>query len=168
MSRLQDESAIRALQARYADICSRRDFSELPEVISADARIQLDLRGKSMAFDGPTELGEFIEASISVFDFFQFVIRNIVFHMSDAPHPTHASTRTWMSELRHHRESGQWSTIFGVYHDRYQRSSHGWRISFRQYHSLARIAHTLDDCTAFDFPAAFGDLAAFDAGPKSV
>ena len=158
MSRLQDESAIRALQARYADICSRRDFSELPEVISADARIQLDLRGKSMAFDGPTELGEFIEASISVFDFFQFVIRNIVFHISDAPQPTRASTRTWMSELRHHRESGQWSTIFGVYHDRYESRGGDWRICSRRYHSLARIAHALEDCVVFEFPEGEGAL----------
>lgn len=63
-----------------------------------------------------------------------------------------------MSELRHVRETGQWSTIFGLYHDQYVNVDGAWMIAARQYHSLARISHGLDDCVLFDFPEGFHDL----------
>jgi len=158
MSRLEDEAAIRRLQARYADICSRRAFEELPEVIAANAPICLDLRGRSLEFTGPSELGLFIEDSIGVFDFFQFVIRNLVIDFDRGDGHVNAVSRLWMSELRHHRDSGEWSTIFGVYHDRYESRGGDWRICSRRYHSLARIAHALEDCVVFEFPEGEGAL----------
>ena len=87
-------------------------------------------------------------------------------YLDDAPSLSRASARLWMSEMRHHRESGQWSTIFGVYHDRYQRTDRGWRIAFRQYHSLARLAHPVDEFSVFDFPDGLGDLEKFAAEPE--
>ena len=158
MSRLEDEAAIRDLQARYADICSRRAFGELPEVITEDAPIHLDLRSRTLEFTGAGEIGRFIEQSIGVYDFFQFVIRNLVIEVGAGQGGAQAASRLWMSELRHHRDSGEWSTIFGVYHDRYALQGDAWRICARQYHSLARTAHALDDCVVFDFPEGKGTL----------
>ena len=156
MGNLEHRELIRELQARYADICSRRAFEELNTVISADAVILLDLRSRTLSFTGPEEIGEFINESIKPFDFFQFEIRNSVIDVG--AEGCDATGRLWMSELRHVRETGQWSTIFGVYHDQYQLTEEGWRISSRQYHSLARLSHALDDGAFFDFPENLNEL----------
>ena len=156
MGSFEEQQLIRDLQARYADICSRRRFSELETVISSDAAIRLDLRGRSLQFTGPGEIGDFIAESIAPFDFFQFLIRNAVVEIAESG--VQASGRLWMSELRHVRDTGQWSTIFGVYHDQYDKINGRWMIAGRQYHSLARISHALDDCELFDFPEGFHDL----------
>jgi len=156
MGLFEDQQRIRDLQSRYADICSRQKFNELPMLILPDASISLDLRGRSLDFTGPEEIGDFIAASIEPFDFFQFLIRNSVVDVDDTGKT--ATGRLWMSELRHVRETGQWSTIFGLYHDRYVNLDGVWMITSRQYHSLARISHALDDCVVFDFPEGFHDL----------
>jgi len=156
MGSFEDQQRIRDLQSRYADICSRQKFDELPTLILPDANIRLDLRGRSLDFTGPEEIGDFIAASIEPFDFFQFLIRNSVVDVDESGET--ASGRLWMSELRHVRETGQWSTIFGLYHDQYVNVDGEWMISARQYHSLARISHGLDDCVLFDFPEGFHDL----------
>ena len=156
MGLFEDQQRIRDLQSRYADICSRQKFDELPTLILPDANISLDLRGRSLDFTGPEEIGDFIAASIEPFDFFQFLIRNSVVDVDESGET--ATGRLWMSELRHVRETGQWSTIFGLYHDRYVKVDGVWMIAARQYHSLARISHALDDCVVFDFPEGFHDL----------
>ena len=156
MGSFEDQQRIRDLQSRYADICSRQKFDELPTLILPDANIRLDLRGRSLDFTGPEEIGDFIAASIEPFDFFQFLIRNSVVDVDESGET--ASGRLWMSELRHVRETGQWSTIFGLYHDQYVNVDGEWMIAARQYHSLARISHGLDDCVLFDFPEGFHDL----------
>ncbi len=152
----EERQKISDLHAKYADICSRQAFHELDTVISGEADIQLDLRGKTLSFKGPQELGDFIAASIEPFDFFQFVVKNAVIEIEETG--VNASGRLWMSELRHVRDTSQWSTIFGVYHDKYLKAAGKWRISARQYHSLARINHGLDDCVIFDFPEDLHDL----------
>ena len=156
MGSFEDQQRIRDLQSRYADICSRQKFDELPTLILPDANIRLDLRGRSLDFTGPEEIGDFIAASIEPFDFFQFLIRNSVVDVDESGET--AWGRLWMSELRHVRETGQWSTIFGLYHDQYVNVDGEWMIAARQYHSLARISHGLDDCVLFDFPEGFHDL----------
>ena len=50
MRDLEHRELIRELQARYADICSRRAFEELDTVISADAVILLDLHSRTLSF----------------------------------------------------------------------------------------------------------------------
>ncbi len=152
----EERQKISDLHAKYADICSRQAFHELDTVMSSEADIQLDLRGRTLSFRGSKELGDFIAASIEPFDFFQFVVKNAVIEIEETG--SAASGRLWMSELRHVRDTRQWSTIFGVYHDKYRKIAGMWRISARQYHSLARINHGLDDCEIFDFPEDFHDL----------
>ena len=154
------QQKIRDLHAKYADICSRKAFHELDAVLSADAEVRLDLRGRSLSFSGPQELGDFIATSIAPFDFFQFVVKNAVIEIGETG--SKASGRLWMSELRHVRDTNQWSTIFGVYHDKYRKTDGKWCITARQYHSLARINHGLDDCEIFDFPEGFQDVKGED------
>ncbi len=138
------------LQADYADVVSRRAWDELDELFTADSRIKLDLvTAPGREFAGRGELGRFIGGSIERFEFFEFVILNSVVRVRDE---SHATGRMYMSELRQDAGSGGWSTIWGVYHDTYQRDPGDgrWRFSGRTYQSLARTGGPV-----FPFPAKF-------------
>jgi hypothetical protein len=127
--------AITRLQNYYADAVSRRSWEELDDIFLPDANIHLDLITSGLDFTGPREIGSFIAGSIEKYEFFQFVILNVVVNVSDA---TNATGRMWMSELRQEAAGGGWSTIYGVYHDTYTKTDAGWRIAKRDYQSLAR------------------------------
>jgi hypothetical protein len=143
---LLDELAIDRLLRRYADVCTRRAWPELHDLFVPDATVVLDLRDRELVIDGPGALGEFIGGSLEQFDFFQFAIRNTVVEVGIDDDPDAASGRMWMSEFRHaaasttggHAGTEGWSTIFGLYQDRYRRSGDGWRIERRRYQSIAR------------------------------
>ena len=150
MTSVEDQFLIRDLQSRYADICSRQAFNELVDLIASDAKVTLDLRGSELSFTGPVEIGDFIAESLTAFDFFQFVIRNTVIDIDESGDS--ASGRLWMSEMRRVKDTGVWSTIFGVYHDQYVKTDGQWMIASRQYHSLARLSHGLESCDVFRFP----------------
>jgi hypothetical protein len=153
---VEDQFLIRDLHSRYADVCSRKAFGDLHDLILPDAQIVLDLRGTSLSFRGPNEIGTFIAESLEAFDFFQFVIRNSVVTIDDSGEA--AGGRLWMSEMRRVKDTGMWSTIFGVYHDQYLKDAGSWMIAGRRYHSLARLSHGLESCDVFDFPEEFNDL----------
>ncbi len=141
--------AITRLQAEYADIVTRRAFDELEEIFTPGCTVHLDLvNAAPMDFTGPAEFGAFVGGSIEQFEFFEFVILNAVVRVRDA---SNASGRMYMSELRQHAASGGWSTVYGVYHDTYQRDSDGgrWRFAARSYQSLARTGRA----EVFPFPA---------------
>lgn len=133
-----DYIAIRRLQDRYADTCSRRAWSELPSLFLAEASVTLDLGSHQLVLDGPGALTDFIDKQLRQFSFFQFVIRNSVIELGGAPDPDRATGRMWISEFRCHADDQRWSTIFGLYRDHYRRTPDGWRFERRLYNSLAR------------------------------
>lgn len=143
-----DELAIERLLRRYADVCTRRAWPELHDLFLADATVTLDLRDRELVIDGPGALGQFIGGSLEQFDFFQFAIRNTVVEVGIGGDPDAAAGRMWMSEFRHsiaattdgHAGTEGWSTIFGLYQDRYRRTPGGWRFERRRYQSIARPA----------------------------
>lgn len=159
---LLDEVAIERLQRRYADVCTRRAWPELHDLFLPDATVTLDLRDRELIIDGPAALGEFIGGSLEQFDFFLFAIRNTVVEVGVDGDPAAAAGRMWMSEFRHavadttdgHAGTDGWSTIFGLYQDRYRRTPDGWRFERRRYQSIARPA----EGTLFDI-----DVISFDA-----
>ena len=124
---VEDQFLIRDLHSRYADVCSRKAFGDLHDLILPDADIVLDLRGTTLSFRGPNEIGTFIAESLEAFDFFQFVIRNSVVTIDDSGEA--AGGRLWMSEMRRVKDTGMWSTIFGVYHDQYLKDAGSWMLS---------------------------------------
>ena len=131
-----DYVGVRRLQQAYADIVTRRAWTELHDVFLPDATVAIDRRsGEPLDLAGPQAVGDFISASIAGLEFFEFVILN---------------TRIF---LRHERDSGRWAHAYGIYHDRYQRVDGRWWIARRRYHSLARTGR---DFEVFAFPT--GDL----------
>ena len=137
MGETDDYIAIRRLQDRYADTCSRQAWGEFDELFIPEATIVLDLRDRTLEFTGASEIGGFIADSLEQFSFFQFAIRNAVVDMA-VDTPDDAAGRMWMSEFRKHFDDGRFSTMFGLYQDRYVRAPDGWRFARRRYQSVAR------------------------------
>lgn len=144
--------AIRRLQNRYADVCTRRTWPELAEVFLPDAVVELDIRsGGLLRLEGPAAVGEFIGTAIAGFEFFEFVIlsHRIELH----PTGTAAAGRMYMCELRQDADTGRFTVAYGVYHDDYREVDGRWWIAGRHYHSLARTGTTgVADLDVFPFP----------------
>jgi hypothetical protein len=144
------DTAVRRLQHAYADVVNRRAWSEMDHLFLAGATVTLDLRAdEPLILTGGSEVASFIQRSIEQFDFFEFVILNAHIAFPDGPTSGTAVSRLFMSEVRQQRTSGRWTTIYGLYHDRYTVEAGRWWIAERRYHSLARRARDLD---TFPFP----------------
>jgi hypothetical protein len=143
-----DVVALWRLQAMYADIVTRRAWSELADVICEEATIEVDtVTAAAYHFVGPHELGVFIDGAVERFDHFQFVILNTVVDIEDAEF---ARGRIFMSEIRREAATSEWTTTYGLYLDRYRRIDGRWWFTDRRYRSLAR---TGSNSGTFGIPA---------------
>ncbi|HEX3824756.1 MAG TPA: nuclear transport factor 2 family protein [Mycobacteriales bacterium] len=134
----RDVVALWRLLSSYADVVTRRAWSELTDLFVADASIEVDtVTAAPRHFDRPAALGEFIGAALERFDHFEFVILNRVFDF-DPTDPDVARGRVFMSEIRREKATGEWSTTYGLYQDSYRRSEGRWWFADRHYRSLAR------------------------------
>jgi hypothetical protein len=139
------DTGVRRLQHAYADVVNRRAWPELDQLFVPDAPIVIDRRaGDPLVLAGPASLGAFIGGSIEQFEFFEFVILNAHIMFPEGASAGTAVSRLFMSELRQQRDSGRWTTVFGLYHDRYVLEGGRWWFAERRYHSLARSSHDLD------------------------
>ena len=128
--------AITRLQAAYADVVTRRAWSELDALFVPDAAIHIDTVTRAATeLQGPQALGEFVNSALTRFDFFEFVILNTVVDVIDEQS---ARGRVYIEEIRHEHQRDVWSHAFGLYTDTYARSSGRWRFAERRYRSLAR------------------------------
>jgi hypothetical protein len=146
-----DYVAVTRLQRAYADAVTRAAWSEFTEFFVPDARVVIDKRdGESFELTGPEAIGTFISESISVFEFFEFVILNTRLMLNPAVDGDSANGRLYFAELRQDRATGRWSTAYGVYHDRYTKIDGQWWFAGRRHHSLARTSRDYD---TFPFPS---------------
>ena len=147
-----DHLAISQLQSAYADVINRRAWSELVELFVEDAPVRIDTVSREpFELAGPLQVGEFIAEAIERFAFFEFVILNSRINLASDGHVDRAAARIFMCEIRLETESDEWSTAYGVYHDRYERTGQGWRFARRDYQSLARTTGEV-----FPFPHHLG------------
>ena len=156
-------TAIRRTQDRYADIVTRRAWSELAEIIRPDCRITVDLLDRAIHFNGPIEIGNFISGQLAQFDFFEFVILNTV--MKIDTDVGRAGARMYMQEARQDIATGRRFDTFGVYHDRFERDNKGcWWFARRHYRSYARTnpADHEQEMVVFEIPEL--DLSELAAG----
>jgi hypothetical protein len=144
-----DYLAVRRLQDAYADVVTRRAWPELAELFRPDAAVVLDVRvGELRTVVGPAAIGDFIEAAIARFEYFQFVVLGTRV-MLDPETPDRAAARLYMCELRQGGVENRPTVAYGVYHDDYVRVDGTWWFAHRLYHSLARTA---PDLAIFPFP----------------
>jgi SnoaL-like protein len=142
--------ALDRLQRRYADVITRRAWTELPELFLPDTVVHLDtVTAPPRDLVGPTEFAEVIGAAMARFDHFTFTILNAVSELDDpAAHDRTADGpgseglgahgRIFLCEIRHEPDRDAWSTAHGVYQDRYVLVDGRWRIAERHYRSMAR------------------------------
>ena len=129
--------AVQQVLHRYADIVTRRAFAELPRVMESSCVLDLDLGQRLASFEGPTEIGEFIDRAVERFDFFQMVPLNVVAEIGKSG--ATAAARTHTVEIRQDAATGRRSDAFGVYQDQLRRHDDGtWLLASRRYQSLAR------------------------------
>ena len=141
--------AITRLQSAYADVVTRRAWSELDVLFVPGAPIHVDtVSNPVIELSGAAELSSFVDGAIARFDFFEFVILSTVVDLVDE---SSARGRLYMVELRQDAETGEWSNAFGVYQDRYAVHDGRWRFAERHYQSLARKAGA-DRAAVFPFP----------------
>jgi hypothetical protein len=145
-----DYVAITRLQSAYGDVVNRRAWAEFDELFRPDARVVIDtVTNPVVEATGPSELGRFIGGAVERFEFFEFVILNTVVDFDGAEGPDRARARVYMCELRQERESGRFTTAYGLYRDVYARVDGRWWFALRRYQSLARTGRG----EVFPFPA---------------
>lgn len=128
--------ALGRLQARYADVVTRRAWPELHELFLPDSPVHLDtVTAPPSQLAGPAALGDFIGAALERFDYFAFVILNAVV---DLDGPSGAGGRMFICEIRHESAAGSWHNAYGVYQDRYRKVDGRWWFAERRYRSMAR------------------------------
>lgn len=143
-----DHVGIARLLGRYADTVTRRAWDELDDLFLVDATVHIDtVTRPAFTVTGPAALGEFIGAAVARFDFFEFVVLNVV--TMPGVDADHAQARVHMCEQRRDAGTGEWTTAYGRYLDDVVRSADGWRFARRDYRSLGR---TGADGAAFPHP----------------
>jgi hypothetical protein len=139
MSVMTDEAlayiAIAQLQGRYADISTRRAWSELAAVAIPSARFSFDTRHGLYEIEGAAAFAEAGAQLADRFTFNNFIPTNFV--VTFAPDGT-AHGRSYCLEAAQERESGEWIEHFGMYEDEYALFEGEWRFSRRHYRTLAR------------------------------
>src|SRR3954470_5353379 len=79
MTETDDVVSLWRLQARYADIVTRRAWPELEAVFRSDTRVDVDtVTAPVRTFTGPAAFAEFVAGAVERFDHFEFVILNTV------------------------------------------------------------------------------------------
>jgi hypothetical protein len=135
-----DHVEISRLQTAYADVVTRRAWSELTELFRPEAKVEIDrVTAEPLVLVGPERVGGFISGAIERFEFFEFVILNSHIDLSRSADGV-AGARIFMQELRQDAESGHWTDAYGVYRDRYERVDGRWWFAGRRYRSLARTS----------------------------
>ncbi len=147
------DSGLRRLHYAYADVVNRRAWPELVPLFLPDATVTLDLRNDApLVLTGGPAVGRFIGESIERFEFFEFIVLNLHVAFPEGVATGQAVGRLFMNEVRQERDSGRWTMVYGLYHDRYAFREGRWRIAERRYHSLARTSRDLDAYPVPDDP----------------
>jgi hypothetical protein len=148
-----DFVGITRLHGRYADVITRRAWSELSDIMTADCTLDLDLGDRRLHHVGPDAIGQFISEAVARFSFFEMVVLNTVAEIESGV--GRAGARMYTVELRETAADGVRSDAFGLYHDVLLRGDGGrWRFAERRYQSIARGSA----------PGSARDMEVFDVG----
>jgi len=130
--------AITRLLGAYADVSTRKAWADFPPLVVPDARFTFDTKGGTFEVVGPDAFAEFGAKSLEGFTFYEYIPLNLVVK---ADSETAARGRVYSFEVGEERETGNWVTFYGLYHDDYVYLDGGWRFASRHYQALARRAN---------------------------
>lgn len=123
LARLEAESDIRRLKARYLNACDAKDAASVRACFTADAELDYAPMGK---FDVDTMIAAFTAIAVEspITDSHQ--LHNGEIELLDADH----ATASWaLSFATHDPRTGTFRLMHGRYEDEYIRTPQGWRIS---------------------------------------
>jgi hypothetical protein len=146
-----DYVAISRLQSAYADIMSRRAYSELESIFLPDTLLVTAQLGQADAvreIRGPASIGEFIDEHVGHLEFFQFVVLNAVVDVAVGGDPCRATGRVHICELWKDPH-GRSSAFFGLYLDDYTKIGDSWWFGRRKFKALGLSRR---DFAVFGYP----------------
>jgi uncharacterized protein (TIGR02246 family) len=125
VSKFEDEMAIRALAAAYADAVNRRDADGMAAVFAPDGIIE------KPGYGDPVQGRELIARRYRRLQrerqFLCQMIHSGVVHVAG----DRATARWWFSEMKLPADGGDWLSMIGVYQDEVVRLPEGWRFARR-------------------------------------
>ena len=128
--------AITQLHAAYADVVARMAWSELGDLMVADARFTFDLgEGPAIELVGPEAVGQFGSRATDSFTFYSYQPLNTVLTQVGLGE---ATGRFYALEVALIRGSDAWLEIYGAYDDEYVERDGSWRFARRDFRTLAR------------------------------
>jgi len=130
------ELAIARLQRAYADTATRKAWSELAALVTADCRFLFETSsGDVIEVVGGEAFGAFAAKTADRFAFWEYVPLNFVVEIDPAGT---ARGRTYSFEIDKDGDTGEIVTSYGLYHDDYARVDGTWLWTCRRYQTLAR------------------------------
>jgi ketosteroid isomerase-like protein len=136
---IADRVEIEALRGEFTDAVMMRDYDRAASLFTADGALRMPNIPAELA--GPDEIRAW---GRRVPDFVDFLVQTSHPGTIQLDGDT-ASGRTYMQELIRTRD-GRSELNYAIYHDRYQRTSDGWKFSERvyevRYHDNTPLAGT--------------------------
>jgi hypothetical protein len=127
--------SVTRLLGAYADIATRKAWSEFAPLAAPDASFTFDTKNGVFEVVGAEAFGEFGAQSLEAFTFYEYIPLN---HVVKVDSPRTARGRVYSFEVGEDRETGNWVTFYGLYHDDYVHLDGAWRFARRHYQALAR------------------------------
>jgi SnoaL-like domain len=126
--------AIIRLQARYADIATRRAWAEMSDVALDDARFSFALAtGQSLELVGPAALAALGAQATAQFSFYEYIPLNTVVTVTS---DTTATGTFYSLEVGVDAGNGEWTEFYGRYEDAYATDRGRWLFARREFRVL--------------------------------
>ena len=120
----RDERALRKLAYRYASMIDRRDWSQISQVFTEEARLE----GPGYSMEGH----EALTAGLGTIDMFQATMHCVHNQMAEISGDTATGEIYCVANHLHEKQGVAYKLDMGIrYEDRYERGPDGWRIAER-------------------------------------
>ena len=121
---IADRVEIEALRGEFTDAAMMRDYDRLTSLFTPDGALRIPDANVELA--GREEIRAWGERVPAVVDYFVQTTHPGTIRLDGDT----ASGRAYICELIHLRD-GSSHVNYAIYHDRYQRTSHGWKFTER-------------------------------------
>ncbi len=121
---IADRVEIEALRGEFTDAAMMRDYDRLTSLFTPDGALRIPDANVGLA--GREEIRAWGERVPAVVDYFVQTTHPGTIRLDGDT----ASGRAYICELIHLRD-GSSHVNYAIYHDRYQRTSHGWKFTER-------------------------------------
>ncbi len=138
LTRLEDESAIRKLKARYLNACDKKDVEAIRACFTVDAKIDFPPLGE-FDVDGLINIFTQMAVNTSITDTHQGHNAEIDIHGNTAKAVWNLGFATFNPADQSFR------LLSGFYHDEYRKTETGWKISYTRSEPRSIIDGQLND-----------------------